>query len=200
MSRYEDIRRTISATSGPADEPITTAEAKAQMNVTASDDDTLIDTLIATARTVFEGQTGRSLMTRTLTLHLDHWPWYAIWLPRGPVSALTTIKYWNRENPAVQITWDSGNYWADLNPQRPLVVPRDGISYPDLQLGRPAPIEIEYVAGYASAAVIPDDFKTAIKGLVALWYRVREPVQDARFMKVPAHLGLMMRSLGQCEF
>lgn len=200
MTLYGDIRRTIEVTTGPATEPITTAEAKAALNVTSSDDDTYIDTLIATARTVFEAQTGRSLITRTLTLHLDRWPDFGIKIPYGPISAVTTVKYYDAA--ASQITWDAGQYWTDLKPIWAWVVPRDGVTFPDLQAGRIAPIEIEYVAGYASASAIPDDFKTAIKALVAHWYRTREPVQGAtgaRF-KVPVHLGLLMRSVGLWEF
>ena len=64
----------IQQTTPPSIEPITVAEAKAQMRITISDDDAYIGTLIAAARRRIENITGRRLISQTCLLALDTFP------------------------------------------------------------------------------------------------------------------------------
>ena len=58
----------------PAVEPVSLAEAKAQMRVDTSYDDTIIGTLITTARRSVEIITGQKLITQTWKYYLDRFP------------------------------------------------------------------------------------------------------------------------------
>ncbi|HHI82152.1 MAG TPA: hypothetical protein ENJ99_03285, partial [Rhizobiales bacterium] len=49
----------------PAIEPVSLVEAKAHLKVEVSDDDSLIDGLITTARQHIERQTGKALIDQT---------------------------------------------------------------------------------------------------------------------------------------
>lgn len=81
----------LQQTTPPTVEPITTAEAKAQMRVTISDDDAYIATLIKAARARIENLTGRYFVTQSWLMVMDsfpgqnpgpfpydHWPQYQI--------------------------------------------------------------------------------------------------------------------------
>jgi uncharacterized phiE125 gp8 family phage protein len=61
----------LSVTTAPTSEPITRDEAKSFLRVDISDDDTLIDNLIQSAREFCEEYTGRTLINTTYKLSLD---------------------------------------------------------------------------------------------------------------------------------
>ena len=58
----------------PALEPVTLDEAKAHLKVDTTDDDALIERLIAAARARAEWHTGRAFLTQSWILWLDCWP------------------------------------------------------------------------------------------------------------------------------
>ena len=58
----------------PAVEPVTLAEAKAYLRVEHDDDDDVIASLIAAARSHIEAQTRRALITQTWQIRRDSWP------------------------------------------------------------------------------------------------------------------------------
>jgi len=64
----QEIRHTIRVVTPPASEPVTIAEAKAQLSIGASDDshDTELASMIAAAREEWERDTSIALITRTL--------------------------------------------------------------------------------------------------------------------------------------
>jgi hypothetical protein len=79
----------LTLTTPPAYEPITLAEAKAQLVVEHTADDTLIQTYIAAARDYVEKFLGRDLAERTWTWKFDRFPWCDIELPRDSILTLT---------------------------------------------------------------------------------------------------------------
>ena len=60
--------------SPPAIEPLALADAKLHLKVDFTDDDTLISALITAAREYAETFTGKSFITRSYELYLDHFP------------------------------------------------------------------------------------------------------------------------------
>lgn len=167
-------KRTTDATT----EPITTAQAKAHLNIVDfSDDDTYIDILVAAARQKVESDTGRVFFDQTWKLYLDEFPDGLIRLPNAPLSSVTSIKYYDVDNS--QQTWSSDYYQADTSHEPGRVQLVYGYSYPTTY-NRLAAIEIEYVIGYgaaiAQATTIPKLMFHAAYLLIGTWYENREEV------------------------
>ena len=96
-----------------ASEPITLTEAKNFLRVDHSDDDTLISALISASREMCEQYTRRILVTTTIDEYFDKFPmnrWEnlsnLIYLSRGPVASITSVKYVDEIGSEVTITSD----------------------------------------------------------------------------------------------
>ena len=156
----------------PGTEPLTTAEAKAHMNVTISADDSYIDTLITAARLYVEDKIRRSLITQTVEAYFDSFHG-CIELERGPVQAVSSIKYTDADG--VQQTLASTEYDVDLVSSPPRIVPAYGKSWPSTRDVMNS-VVIDYDAGYGSAADVPQPIKHAMLLFVGHLYENRESV------------------------
>ena len=77
---------------GPAEEPVSLAEARAFLRVDDTAEDGLITTLIGAARLHVEGVTGRALLAQSWRVVLDAWPDdRQVRLPVTPFMAVTEI-------------------------------------------------------------------------------------------------------------
>ena len=104
----------------PVNEVIATATAKAFLRVDVSDDDTLIDNIIAGVRLDLEDTLNRAFITQTREMTLDKWPSSRRFhLPRAPLQSVTSIKYTDEDGS--ESTYSSDNYIADTT--RSQVVP-----------------------------------------------------------------------------
>lgn len=158
-------------TAPPGVEPVTLAEAKAQLRVVHSSEDELIQGYIATARNYVENKTWRQLMRATLRLDLDRFPsdrW--IYLPRPRLVSVSSIEYL------------SGGEWATLAAERYVVdatsepgrVRVDASGWPTVD-DELAAVRITYLCGWLVGDV-PPQLKTAISLLVSGYYYNREGV------------------------
>ena len=167
----------LTAVAGPLAEPISLAEAKAHLQVTETDRDSLITTMIAAARAQAETYTGRALITRTLDLRLDAWPgsgtWFTraaltvppvreqgIWIPRPPLRSITSITYID-QNGATQ-TWSSSLYTVDAQTEPGRIEPAYGEVWPVIREQMNA-IKVRFVCGHATkfTAAAATDLVTA---------------------------------------
>lgn len=154
----------------PVAEPLTVAEAKAHLRVSASDDDAYIEALIVAARQGAEHLTGRALMPQTLELALDEFE-SEIQLPRPPLASVTSISYVD-SNGATQTTTD---YILDDHGLEARLTPLYGESWPDTRQQANA-VLIRYVAGYADAASVPQQIKAWMLLRIGMLYEHRESV------------------------
>lgn len=158
----------------PSEEPLTLAQIKAHLRILTSSEDTHIGTLQLAARQHIENITGRVMMARTLEIYLPEFRDEML-LPRPPLSSVTSIKY-----------LDTSNTLQTLNASTYVVEPASFFGSVQLAYGKqwpntyvhPRAVTIRFVAGAATAAEVPEEFKHAIKLLTAHWYYNREPTLE----------------------
>lgn len=157
----------------PAEEPVALGEAKAHLRIEHNDEDGVIAGLVKAAREFVEERVGRQLMTATWDITLDEFPCSRrpIKLPRWPTQSVASITY--RDTAGDLQTWDSANYRVDTSREPARVAPAYGVSYP-ITIHELAAVTIRAVAGYTSAAAVPQSAKQAILLLVAHWHENRE--------------------------
>lgn len=163
---FRDYR--IKLTTAPATEPVDLTTAKLHCRVTSSAQDALITQIIQAAREQVEYDTGLSLMSQTLTMYLDEFPEDLIELTQGPVQSVTSVKYYDAANTLQ--TLSSATYQLDAvsNPGR--LIPVSGSSWPTTYDKKNA-VEILYVTGWTSAALIPAKYKQAMLLLIYSWFQ-----------------------------
>jgi len=155
---------------------MTTAVAKTFLRVDVSDDDTLIDTLVTSARKQFEADTSLALVNQTCTMTMDAAPsgGAAITLPVGPVSSVTSITSYAADDTSSTVS--TSVYRVDTASVPARIVLKDGQSWPSGLRSENA-LTVVFVAGYgATSASAPESAILAIKLLVSHWYANRESV------------------------
>ena len=138
------------------------AEAKAQLNIAASDDshDVELASKIAAARQEWERDTSKALITRTVEHRLPMWL-DVIRLSVQPVIAISSIIY--VDNNGDEQTLDAANYYLDIDELRF----KTSFNKPALE-DRSEAVRITYTAGYGAASTdVPEIDKLAIKLSVA---------------------------------
>jgi uncharacterized phiE125 gp8 family phage protein len=163
---------TLIVITAPATEPVTLAEAKLHCKVDGTEDDALITALIAAARQQAEHRTGRALITQTLEVVLDAFP-DAVKLPMPPAVSITSIKY--IDMVGVQQTLDTSAYSLDKDSQPGWVTPAYDTNWPETY-NVPNAVRVRYVAGYGTAADVPQSIKAWILMAVAALYTQREGI------------------------
>ena len=156
----------------PAAEPVSRDDAKLHLRVDHADEDTLIDTLIASARLYVELRLRRVLVTQAWRLFLDAWPSTGtVELPLRPLVAVNGVVVYDGEGTPATIP--ATDYLVDLVSDPPRIVLRANRPRPGLAVNG---IEIDLAAGYGAPADVPAPIRTAILQLAAHWYERREPV------------------------
>jgi len=163
----------VTLITAPASEPVSTSEAKSHLRVDISDDDTLIAALIVAAREIVELYTGQSYIQRTYRADLADFS-SAIHLPRGPVTAISSVKYYDTSSPETLTTWAASNYYLHKDIWRKV----EGVSFPSVG-SRADNVQITYTAGWLDessprAASTPTAIKQAMLLLIGDLYENRE--------------------------
>lgn len=175
-------------------EPLTTAELKAQLRKTTTDEDTLIAAYGVAAREWCEQYTGHILNQREIEDNFGEWGDYLTLryqpITVGDPTPTLTVEYTDDEGDFIEyeerVVRDFKYPWT--------VHPPYGFSFPSL--GGPATIKVTYTAGYANAAAVPELFKQAIRILVTALYINRGTIDEkseeaARFI-LRAYRGAVM--------
>src|SRR5207302_4009886 len=174
-----------------ATEPVSLAEAKAHLRVDFPDDDQMIAEMISTARMRVESRAYLRLITQTLALSVDRFPYafssppaYGVWpyttnprmsaieLP-PPVQSITSITY---DDPSGTVqTLSPTVYDLEIDSLPALVFPQTGQVWP-ATTNEPDAVLITFVAGFGSAAQVPPILVHACKLLIGHYYNNREQI------------------------
>jgi uncharacterized phiE125 gp8 family phage protein len=143
-----------------------------------TDDDDLIESLIAVAREECEEKLNQAMLEQSITQVLPGFPaldgfrnpFAAIRLYRPPFISITSISYFDADNAAVTMTPATDIiFGATLG----IICPKVGETWPQTAK-RPDAVTIVYKSGHANAAAVPKRWKQAILLLVASYYDQRE--------------------------
>jgi uncharacterized phiE125 gp8 family phage protein len=167
----------------PAVEPVTLAEAKAQLRITDTAQDALITGLIIVARKDCENELQRSLITQTWEIARDSFP-EAIELLRGPLQSVVSVKF--DDLNGTEQTLDPITYRVDTYRLTGWLLPDPDYSWPETRRHVNA-VRVRYVAGYGlTAADVPEPILQWIKIRIAqLWEHREQVIAGATVAPVP---------------
>lgn len=187
----------------PAFQPITLAEAKAQLRIEQSDsvEDAGITADIEAATQMVETRYAHCLTQSTWRVTMANWPARLdldgyFRLPMNPVVSVDNVKYFNAANGEVTLT-PYTDYVTDTGiGARLKILNQSGV------FARPDAVQINFTCGYgapganeaAQQAAVPADFKKWVKMLTASFFEQRTgmvigaSVDRSFFEKMDAHL------------
>lgn len=186
----------LKVTTPPATEPITLAEAKIHLRVDPdiTDEDALITDLIVQAREYVEEATNRALITQTLEYTLDDFPAdsTAIWLPKFPVTSVTSVKYLDEDG--VEQTLSSLLYIVDTSSDYDFarIALIDDEVWPTTD-DRIATVTIKFVAGQAAEATVKRSIIGAMMLIIADSYENRQDSSMVSLTTIPRSADRILR-------
>lgn len=170
----------LTQTIAPTAEPLTLVDALSQSRITETSENTLLEAKLAAAREAVEIFLNRQLMSATWALKLDRFPSgsddpaeyvdgirvysggnQTIRLPRPPLSSISSFAYIDTAGATQTLTLTT-DYIIDTASQPGRITPAYGTVWPTARNQMNA-VTITYVAGYASAALVPAGIKEAIR-------------------------------------
>jgi uncharacterized phiE125 gp8 family phage protein len=146
----------------PTTDPVSLAEARAQLRVADTSNDLVIKALIPAATRIVQSLVQRAFVSQTLEWVLPHWR-VALDIPVAPVVAagINSIKYvdWITQT---QQTLDPSLYVVQTVGESVRIIPKFGTIWPIVFSFAPEPVVINFDAGYEDPADLPDNVKVAI--------------------------------------
>lgn len=161
-------------TVAPTAEPISLDEAKIFMHVIETDEDTLIESIITSAREYAENYTNRQLITATFELTTDSFI-QDFKLPKAPVQSISKIEYMDESGVYQILSTDDYYLYYEYE-----IAKIYFSNLPSIKDDKRA-VKITFVSGYTT---VPSSIKTYLKMLVSTLYENREkfvvgvPVND----------------------
>ena len=162
----------------PIEPAVSLADMKAHLRVTDASEDALITAQITAATRAIEARGGIALVARPLRLTLDEAP-QILALPRNPVFQIDAVDVIDRAGAATVV--DPALY--DFEPGAPArLAARGPWPFTPLIIGG---VRIDFTAGWAAAADIPEELTLAVKLLAAHFYENREGAGAEKLFSTP---------------
>ena len=172
----------LSLKTAPALEPVLVAELKTHSVVDFADDDDYLKTLINVARQQVENDTGRALINQTWLQQMECFDG-EITLNKGPVSAISSIKYIDTDG--VEQTLPMANYTFGKRFGEARICPSYGNSWPQVRQGLGA-VTVEFIVGWGSGRdKVPYPLRQAIMIMAEHLYEHRGLTVTGSIAKVP---------------
>ena len=168
----------VSQVTAPAVEPLSLSECKLFLRVDHTSDDTLIASMLVSARMWVETYTRRALCTQTVDLKYAGWPvqYAALVVPYAPLQSVTSISYIDQDEATQVLTASDYVVRTQSGPRagRGTIEIADGVTLPTLSTQPDRPVTVRAVVGYGSAPQVPDGIKSAIYLLLGDLYEQRQ--------------------------
>lgn len=181
---------TLVQTVSPQDEPVTLNDVKRHLRVTFDQDDLVILGKMQAVRDLLERETRRQFLTATWKYALDQFPSGAqIPIPRPPLQGIDSVAYYNTSN--LYTVFPTTSYGVDIlsEPGRLYLLPT--ASWPSTY-DIPNAVEITFIAGWTSGALVPASLRSLIMLMVGHLYENREASTEAILHEIPwSHRALM---------
>lgn len=175
---------------------VSTATMKSWLRVDSSSEDTLIAAISEAAQGKVESYTGLRLITQTLRMWLDSWPydrgaepWWdgvrelpitaldcalkrEIDLHLGPIQSVSSVKYYGTDN--TEYTMSSSDYIVDSVSKPGRIVLGYGKTWPSAALRPAKAVAVQFVIGYgADSSYVPAGILKAIELIGCRMYENR---------------------------
>ena len=173
-----DVPQAIDIVTAPTSEPVSLDEAKRAAKIDYTEEDSLVVSWIKQAREEVEQDASICLMPQTVRLNLDRFPSWTIFFRRYPLVAITSITY--VDTVGTTQTLSSSYYSLDATSFPPRIEPTYGNIWPTTR-DQARSIKITCTAGYASAALVPEIAKQAIRLRVAMNSLEREGLDFEKY-------------------
>jgi len=186
------MRYSLKATGGGTGSPVSLEELKLHLRVDGDEEDSLLTSLLQTAKEKVEALTERQMMQGTFTIVFDElpvsrwrpgkpYPAAVIKLPKAPLVSVQRVAY--RGTDGVERDIDPGSYTVDSASEPGRVILHDG--WPVVDITRPGALTVEFTAGYENADAVPESIKAAIKLFCGHLYKHREAVIAGTIAETP---------------
>ena len=174
----------VTVVTAPTLEPLDLATIKSHCRIDGTaDDGLLLEVYLPAAREHLEFLSRYQWLTSTLLYADEAFPrGGTITLPRPPLQSVTSVTY-HDENNALQ-TWANTNYYVDIMRRPGRLVLAPSISWP-ATYGRPNAVQITYVAGWTTPALMFRAFHSALLLLIAHLYEQREETVEHALHEIP---------------
>ena len=161
----------------PAIEPLTLEQIEDHLRLSETStgaEDGLLLIFLASARRYCELVQGHAYIEQTWQLVLDDFPsGDYIEIPRPPLMSVTHVKSYGTGGTTTTMT--AGRYYVDTASKPGRVHLGYGESWPSTTLRPASGVEVQFVAGYGSAASsVPQEVKQAIRLVIGHMYEHRE--------------------------
>ena len=144
----------------PTIEPITLAEMKRRLRITAEDFDQELADLIVGGRLAVEYDTNRKLINQTVAMYLDDFPVEETMEVRLAPISTSVITYTDSDGAAQ--TFAAAKYNTDFDSTPPRIKVVDGVFWPSVD-DVPNAVTVTMTAGYgATASTVPITAKLAV--------------------------------------
>ena len=188
------IKYRLNRTLGPASEPVTTAEAKDHLELSASDTthDSKVGRAITAAREQFEADTGYVCITQTYTVSFDCFPSSgdSVYLPVRPAASISSITYYDINNASQTLA--TSVYGLDTSSRE--VYLKYNQEWPDVTEQHNGCV-ITCTAGFGAASNVPALIKSAVLLQVGKWFYQRDMTENTVFSEDRAYERIVNRLL-----
>lgn len=162
----------VSIVTPPAIEPITLDQALEHCHANSGIEDDWFRDAITAARQEAEIYQRRAYIEQTIQLSFDTWPELPIYLPRAPAIEVSSVKLYDLEDTETSIT--TTNFLIDYSTSPARLTTIHGYEWPGVSLRDINSIQIQYTAGYGTAATdVPPKIRNAILFYIGYMYENR---------------------------
>jgi uncharacterized phiE125 gp8 family phage protein len=168
----------VALTAPPTAEPVTLAELKDYARVENTVEDSLIETLIASARIEAENETRRAIMRATYKAEFARFE-PVVEIPRPPLKAVTSVEYVDAEGAVQTLAPSAYDVDSDAEPGR--LIPLT--SWPRTA-ARPDAVRVSFEAGW-DAAEVPEAVQVFVLMRALELYDNRDSMQSVEGSRLP---------------